>query len=144
MLNRLTHCRSSAGIRFLRKIALVIAFVGAGPLLGQQLELFEKTESEERDIRGVASVGQPVRDRDGNIVTGPQFTLIGTSRIGSNYFVVLKDSSGEFISMSSPANQPREIPGCHRRCQQGDHPHSSAEQARDRGNSPAHLALPDG
>ena len=52
MLNRLTHCRSSAGIRFFRKIALVIAFVGAGPLLGQQLELFEKTESEERDIRG--------------------------------------------------------------------------------------------
>jgi len=110
LLNRQTHCRSSAGIGFLKKIVLVIAFVGAGQLLGQQLELFEQTESE-RDIREVAGSGPSVRDRDGNIVTGPQFTLIGTSRIGSNYFVVLKDSSGEFISMSSPANQPREIPG---------------------------------
>ena len=67
--------------------------------VSQELRLFEDTESstsvkyetERRDIR---------RDSDGNLITGPEFTLVGTTRIGDNYLVVLESLTGEVISVS--------------------------------------------
>jgi len=78
--------------------------------VSQELRLFEDTESstsvndetERRDIR---------RDSDGNLITGPEFTLVGTTRIGDNYLVVLESLTGEVISVSLREHSSVDISG---------------------------------
>ena len=67
--------------------------------IAQDLTLFEETESnnvneDEGRVRTVR------RDSEGNIITGPEFTLIGTSRLGDNYIAVVEDRVGEIIAIS--------------------------------------------
>ena len=75
----------------------------------QDLTLFEDTETNnvsedggrQRTVR---------RDSEGNIITGPEFTLIGTTRIGGNFLAVVEDRAGEIISVSSPEGVETRIP----------------------------------
>ena len=66
--------------------------------MGQNLTLFEATESNNisEDVRRARDVQ---RDSNGNIITGPEFTLIGTTRIGGNFLAVVEDRAGEIISV---------------------------------------------
>ena len=76
----------------------------------QDLTLFEDTETNnvsedggrERRVR---------RDSEGNIITGPEFTLIGTTRIGGNFMAVVEDRAGEIISVSAPDGEETRVPG---------------------------------
>ena len=78
--------------------------------VSQELSLFEETESSisvedettRRDIR---------RDNEGNLITGPEFTLVGTTRIGDNYLVVLESLTGEVISVSVKEYSSADISG---------------------------------
>ena len=76
----------------------------------QDLTLFEDTETNnvsedggrERRVR---------RDSEGNIITGPEFTLIGTTRLGDKFIAVVKDRAGEAISISASEGAETTIPG---------------------------------
>lgn len=95
----------------IRSKLLLLSLILSGTLFGQQLELFEETESESNTRERSTSEQRTVRDRDGNIITGPQFTLIGTSRIGDNNVLVIKDRMGEIISLNATGSESRSIPG---------------------------------
>jgi len=95
-----------------RSIALmVIVFLSFVSIaLSQELRLFEETESSNNGIENQGS--QTVRrDGDGNLVTGPEFTLVGTTRIGGHFMVVIEDRGGEIISVSMPEGKVTGIPG---------------------------------
>jgi len=76
----------------------------------QELSLFEETESS-RDNQGGRLAQVNRRDSDGNIITGPEFTLIGTTRIGENFLVVIRDRYDEIISINVPEGIDTSIPG---------------------------------
>ena len=90
-------------------IALVI-FLHSGGLVAQELQLFEETENMERVKENSTSV-ETRRDSDGNLISGPEFTLIGTSRIGSNRLVVIENRAGEVLSISLLEGIPKPVPG---------------------------------
>ena len=76
----------------------------------QQLNLFEETET------SISSGNEPSRresrrDSDGNLITGPEFTLVGTSRVGAKFLAVVKDSLGEIISVSMNKDATAPITG---------------------------------
>ena len=76
----------------------------------QDLTLFEETESSNAtEAEGRARSAR--RDSDGNIITGPEFTLIGTTRLGDKFIVVVKDRAGELISISASEGAEATIPG---------------------------------
>ena len=78
--------------------------------LAQDLTLFEETESNSvSEEEGRARAAR--RDSDGNIITGPEFTLIGTTRIGENFLAVVEDQVGEIISVSVSGGAESSIPG---------------------------------
>ena len=78
--------------------------------LAQDLTLFEETESNSvNEDEGRARAVR--RDSDGNIITGPEFTLIGTTRIGGNFLAVVEDRAGEIISVSSPEGMETRVAG---------------------------------
>ena len=78
--------------------------------LAQDLTLFEETESNSvNEDEGRARAVR--RDSDGNIITGPEFTLIGTTRIGENFLAVVEDQVGEIISVSVSGGAESSIPG---------------------------------
>ena len=75
----------------------------------QELKLFEETESNNGGVNEKDS--RPVRrDGSGNVITGPEFTLIGTTRIGGNSLVVLEDQLGEVVSIRIPVGASASIP----------------------------------
>ena len=78
--------------------------------LPQELILFEPTELNKQDEGSLIS-SSPRRDRDGNLITGPEFTLIGTTRISDDYIVVLKDRTGEALSVKIEKGVSTPIPG---------------------------------
>ena len=88
----------------------IILLTGTPIALAQDLTLFEETEANnvsenrgrEREMR---------RDSEGNIITGPEFTLIGTARIGGNFLVVVEDRIGEILSISVTDGAKISIPG---------------------------------
>ena len=85
---------------------LCIAISGFG--YSQQLNLFEEIETDTRspsDNRNRASDG----GRAGS--TTPEFTLIGTSRIGSEYSAVIKHRGGETLIVKAGPNSSTRIPG---------------------------------
>ena len=76
----------------------------------QNLTLFEETDADKNAVvedgtRGIR------RGVDGNIITGPEFTLIGTTRIGGSFLVVVEDRVGKVISVSVPEESNAPIPG---------------------------------
>ena len=88
----------------------IILLKGTPIASAQDLTLFEEIESnnvnkEEGRARSVR------RDSDGNIITGPEFTLIGTTRIGENFLAVVEDQVGEIISVSVSGGAESSIPG---------------------------------
>ncbi len=91
--------------------SLSIVLLADTPIVSaQDLTLFEVTESNnanEDDGRGRSMR----RDRDGNIITGPEFTLIGTTRLGDNFLAVVEDRGGEIISVSVREGTEAPIPG---------------------------------
>ena len=76
----------------------------------QDLTLFEETESNNVNQDG-GRAREVRRDSDGNIITGPEFTLVGTTRIGGNFLAVVEDQVGEIISVSVSEGAESSIPG---------------------------------
>ena len=75
--------------------------------MAQELNLFEEIENSEianRRNRGTSSNSADSGD-------GPDFTLIGTSRIGDNYTVFLKDQEGITLVVNSSTSTSVPIPG---------------------------------
>ena len=77
--------------------------------LAQTLSLFEETETGTA-ISAEESSGVIRRDNNGNAIVGPEFTLIGTTRIGLKFLVVVEDRLGEIISISVPEGANATIP----------------------------------
>ena len=78
--------------------------------IAQDLTLFEETESNNvNEDEGRARTLR--RDSEGNIITGPEFTLIGTTRLGDNFLAVIEDRVGEIISISVSKGAETPIPG---------------------------------
>tara|TARA_B100000676_G_scaffold124496_1_gene124026 strand:+ start:12089 stop:12760 length:672 start_codon:yes stop_codon:yes gene_type:complete len=88
----------------------LISFLMGSNLFAQPLQLFEETENMQREIENPIAA-ETRRDSDGNLITGPEFTLVGTSRIGSNRVVVVEDSLGEIISLSLTEESTEIVPG---------------------------------
>ena len=76
----------------------------------QRLTLFEETESTSENQDG-SRAREVRRDSDGNIITGPEFTLVGTTRIGGDFLAVIEDQVGEIISVSVSEGAESPIPG---------------------------------
>jgi len=80
----------------------------SGFAYSQQLNLFEEIETDTRsssDTRNRAADG----GRAGSTV--PEFTLIGTNRIGSEYSVVIKHRGGDTLIVKAGPNSSTRIPG---------------------------------
>ena len=89
---------------------LVLLLAWPNALLAQNLDLFEETESNNRPLREEGSRAIR-RDSDGNIITGPEFILIGTTRVGGNFLVVVEDRIGEILSINVPDGAETSVPG---------------------------------
>ncbi len=76
----------------------------------QELQLFESLESSSRD-KDAPSSAAIRRDSDGNIINGPEFTLIGTSKIGTSRAVIIKDIAGQILSVDFTPDRGTNIPG---------------------------------
>ena len=85
----------------IRSKLLLISLILSGTLLGNSLSCLKKQNLRVILVKDLLQNKELVRDRDGNIITGPQFTLIGTSRIGDNNVLVIKDRMGEIISLNA-------------------------------------------
>ncbi len=85
---------------------LCIAISGFG--YSQQLNLFEEIEtnnSSSRDARNRAASGS----RAGS--ASPEFTLVGTSRIGGRYSVIIQHRGGDTLMVKAGPNSSTQIPG---------------------------------
>jgi len=88
----------------------VVFCLGVHTVYAQELSLFEETESSKSEQDNRVEQARR-RDGDGNIINGPEFTLIGTTRIGEKYVVVIKDRDGKIISISVFKGVETPIPG---------------------------------
>ena len=100
-------------VRLTRAICLflsIIFLIGKPSAYAQDLTLFEETES--NNVKEGEDRARAVRrDSDGNIIIGPEFTLIGTTRLGDNFVAVVKDRAGKIISISVSEDAEASIPG---------------------------------
>jgi hypothetical protein len=94
---------------FIKIFSFLSMVIFSSAVSAQELKLFEETESNNVNV-GDNSPSAVRRDRDGNILTGPEFTLIGTTRIGANSLIVVKDRLGDTISVSIPKGASASIP----------------------------------
>ncbi|MDG2422299.1 MAG: hypothetical protein P8N40_11425 [Gammaproteobacteria bacterium] len=104
------YFRALLSIKSQRIVCLITSLIWQGVSSGQQLELFEETETSSR-VEETARSDRARRDSAGNIVSGPIFTLVGTTRIGESHSVMLRENNGEIISIKSKANTVLSIPG---------------------------------
>ena len=74
----------------------------------QQLNLFEEIES---DARASSDARNRAADSPRTGSTAPEFTLIGTSRIGSEYSVLIKHRGGDTLIVKAGSNSSSQIPG---------------------------------
>jgi len=87
-------------------VLLCIAMPGFG--YSQQLNLFEEIETNNnssRDARNRTASGS----RAG--AASPEFTLIGTSRIGGKYSVIIQHRGGDTLMVKASLNSTTQIPG---------------------------------
>jgi hypothetical protein len=101
----------------LRLILLCSVAIGSGYALAQDsdqiyqnsqgLSLFEAVEV----AAGGSSGANRTPRRRQDTVSGPEFTLLGTSRIGGSYSAILRDRSGESILVRSQENTATAIEG---------------------------------
>ena len=99
--------------RLVWKISSLLSFIlftATFSASAQDLTLFEETESNNVNQDG-GRAREVRRDSDGNIITGPEFTLVGTTRIGENFLAVVEDQVGEIISVSVSGGAESSIPG---------------------------------
>ena len=104
------YFRALLSIKSQRIACLITSLIWQAVSSGQQLELFEETETGNR-VEETSRADRARRDSDGNIVSGPEFVLVGTTRIGGNFLVVLEDNVKELITVSLPEGSSRSIPG---------------------------------
>ena len=101
----------------LRLILLCAMAIGSSQALAQDsdqiyqnsqgLSLFEAVEV----AAGVSSGANRTPRRPRDTVSGPDFTLLGTSRIGGSYSAILRHMSGESILVRSQENAATAIEG---------------------------------
>ena len=103
ILDPLISCNSTIAYQIHRLskriLMLYLLFFLPGSGFAQSLTLFEEIETR----TGTSAEGSSRamrRDSNGNEITGPEFTLIGTTRIGLNSLVVVEDRLGKIISIS--------------------------------------------
>ena len=74
----------------------------------QQLNLFEEIESASNSSSQVRG-----RARADNLATpaSPEFTLVGTSRIGSEYSAIIQHRGGDILIVKASPNSSTQIPG---------------------------------
>ena len=87
-------------------VLLCIAMPGFG--YSQQLNLFEEIETNNnssRDARNRTASGSQAG------AASPEFTLIGTSRIGSEYSVIIQHRGGDTLMVKTGLNSTTQIPG---------------------------------
>ena len=87
-------------------ILLCIALPGFG--YSQQLNLFEEIETTNNSASQARG-----RARGNSLATSasPEFTLIGTSRIGGKYSVIIQHRSGDTLMVKAGPNSSTQIPG---------------------------------
>ena len=103
--------------RQIHLILLCAMLVGSGQTIAQDsdqidlnsqgLSLFESVEV----AAGVSSGGSRTPRRPRDTVSGPEFTLLGTSRIGGSYSAILRHRGGESILVRSQGNIATAIEG---------------------------------
>jgi hypothetical protein len=87
-------------------VLLSIAMPGFG--YSQELNLFEEIETNNnssRDARNRAASGSQTG------AASPEFTLIGTSRIGGKYSVIIQHRGGDTLMVKAGPNSSTQIPG---------------------------------
>ena len=103
--------------RQIHLILLCAMLVGSGQALSQDsdqidlnsqsLSLFEGVEVTGAEAGGPNRTPRRPRDAD----AGPEFTLLGTSRIGGSYSAILRHSSGDSVLVRSQGNTATAIEG---------------------------------
>ena len=93
------NCRLSISL-------LCIAISGVG--YSQELNLFEEIET---DVRSPSDNRNRVSDGGRAGSTAPEFTLIGTSRIGSEYTVIIRHRGGDTLIVKAGPKSSTQIPG---------------------------------
>ena len=93
------NCRLSISL-------LCIAISGFG--YSQELNLFEEIET---DVRSPSDNRNRVSDGGRAGSTAPEFTLIGTSRIGSEYTVIIRHRGGDTLIVKAGPKSSTQIPG---------------------------------
>jgi len=83
-------------------------FLLSGPIFSQSLRLFEEIETNNTSPRNA-----PNRATSGSQAgaTSPEFTLTGTSRIGSEYSVIIQHRGGDILIVKASPNSSTQIPG---------------------------------
>lgn len=76
---------------------------------GDNFRLFEDIESTNSSSNQSRSARVTRENR--NSPTTPEFTLVGTSRIGSNYQAILQNRNGESVVVNASPNSNTRIPG---------------------------------
>jgi len=103
--------------KLIQLLLLCAVPIGSGQALAQDsdqldqanqgLSLFEDIEVSENRVRGANRTSRESRVTE----AGPEFTLLGTSRIGDSYSAILRHKSGESILVRSQANTATAIEG---------------------------------
>jgi hypothetical protein len=79
---------------------------GAGSVKSATLELFEAVETSESRTRPTARPG-----RESRVTTaGPEFTLLGVSRLGDKYSAILQDKEGDSLIVRADLGTNTQIP----------------------------------
>ena len=87
---------------------LLLCIAISGLCNSQQLNLFEEIES---DARASSDARNRAADNSRTSPIAPEFTLIGTSRIGSEYSVLIKHRGGDTLIVEVGSNSATQIPG---------------------------------
>jgi len=103
--------------RQIHLILLCAVVIGSGQALAQDSDQTDQDSQDLSLFEGVEVTGgeasganrAPRRPRDA--VAGPEFTLLGTSRIGSSYSAILRHRSGDSVLVRSQGNTATAIEG---------------------------------
>ena len=94
-------------LRRLAYAALVMSLTIAGGVSAQELNLFEGVENSDAPDQTQTRSNREER----GVVTEPQFTLVGTSRIGNSWKATLRTRTGEAVTVEGTPDGRIPIPG---------------------------------
>ena len=89
------------------RTALILSLALAGGVSAQELNLFEGVENSEAPDQLQTRSNR----EDRGAVTEPQFTLVGTSRIGNSWKAILRTRTGEAVTVEGAPDGRTPIPG---------------------------------